>query len=153
MYDSIHDRYIRDKTFRKAILKWDALNRSSKRWISLQVETTFTKPLKKRLTFTVAIGGSTQMWHTSIRHQPEFKKALSAMHRLKQARTRRNMQHGHKFLLLIFLALAWKLVESDFEYSPQRWMTTDSTGQPGPWRFDIYLRKESQHAENSEFLS
>ena len=32
-------------------------------------------------------------------------------------------------------------------------MTTDSTGQPVPWWFDIYLRKESQHAENSEFLS
>ena len=27
-------------------------------------------------------------------------------------------------------------------------MTTDSTGQPVPWWFDIYLRKESQHAEN-----
>ena len=32
-------------------------------------------------------------------------------------------------------------------------MTTDSTGQPVPWWFDIYLRKESQHAENLEFLS
>ena len=26
-------------------------------------------------------------------------------------------------------------------------MTTDNTGQPVPWWFDIYLRKESQHAE------
>ena len=26
-------------------------------------------------------------------------------------------------------------------------MTTDSTGQPVPWWFDIYLRKESQRAE------
>ena len=32
-------------------------------------------------------------------------------------------------------------------------MTTDSTGQPVPWWFDIYLRKESQHAENSEFFT
>ena len=31
-------------------------------------------------------------------------------------------------------------------------MTTDSTGQPVPWWFDIYLRKESQHAENLEFF-
>ena len=31
-------------------------------------------------------------------------------------------------------------------------MTTDSTGQPVPWWFDIYLRKESQRAENLEFL-
>ena len=26
-------------------------------------------------------------------------------------------------------------------------MSTDSTGQPVPWWFDIYLRKESQRAE------
>ena len=26
-------------------------------------------------------------------------------------------------------------------------MATDSTGQPVPWWFDIYLQKESQHAE------
>ena len=32
-------------------------------------------------------------------------------------------------------------------------MTTDDTGKPVFWWFDIYLRKESQHAENSEFLS
>ena len=31
-------------------------------------------------------------------------------------------------------------------------MTTDSTGQPVPWWFDIYLRKEFQHAENSIFI-
>ena len=27
---------------------------------------TFTKPLKQKLTYIVAIGGSTRMWHTSI---------------------------------------------------------------------------------------
>ena len=32
-------------------------------------------------------------------------------------------------------------------------MTTDSTVQPVPWWFDIYLRKESQRAKNLEFLS
>ena len=31
-------------------------------------------------------------------------------------------------------------------------MTTDSTGQPVPWWFDIFLRKESQHAENFKFF-
>ena len=31
-------------------------------------------------------------------------------------------------------------------------MTTDSTVQPVPWWFDIYLRKESQRAEELEFL-
>ena len=32
-------------------------------------------------------------------------------------------------------------------------MTTDSTGQPVPWWFSIYLRKESQHAESLEFFT
>ena len=32
-------------------------------------------------------------------------------------------------------------------------MTTESTGQPVPWWFDIYLLKESQHAENLEFFT
>ena len=31
-------------------------------------------------------------------------------------------------------------------------MTTDSTGQPVTWWFAIYLRKESQQAENSDFF-
>ena len=31
-------------------------------------------------------------------------------------------------------------------------MTTGSPGQPVPWWFDIYLRKESQRAENLKFL-
>ena len=31
-------------------------------------------------------------------------------------------------------------------------MTTDSTGQPVPWWFDIYLRKESQRAEEFEIF-
>ena len=31
-------------------------------------------------------------------------------------------------------------------------MTTDSTGEPVPWWFDIYLRKKCQHVENLEFL-
>ena len=32
-------------------------------------------------------------------------------------------------------------------------MTTDSTGQPVPWWLDIYLRKESQRAENLQFFT
>ena len=58
-YDSIHDRFIRDKTFRKAMIEVDALKRSSKRWISLQVKTTLTE---QTLTSTVATGGFTQTW-------------------------------------------------------------------------------------------
>ena len=58
------------------------------------------KPLKKRLTFIVAIGGFTQMWHTSIRCQQGI--IMISRRRCRQCtasskrRTRRNMQHGHK---------------------------------------------------------
>ena len=44
------------KPSEKRWLKWDALKRSSRRWISLQVRITLTKPIKKRLNSTVAIG-------------------------------------------------------------------------------------------------
>ena len=67
-YDNIHDRYIRDKLSGSQRLRWDALNRSLKRWISLQVRTTLTKPARKRLNSTVAIGGSTRMWRTLIQY-------------------------------------------------------------------------------------
>ena len=138
-------------------LRWDALKRSSKKWISLQVRTTLTKPLKKRLTYIVAIGGSTQMWHTSIRYQQGTN--LTSKRRCRQCtasskrRTRRNRPHGHTIPPLLLgngmqaggsPILSTRLKDG---------MTTDSTGQPVPWWFDIYLRKEFQHAENSEFLS
>ena len=107
-------------------LRWDALNRSSKRWISMQVRTTLTKPLKKKLTYTVAIGGSTQMWHTSIRY-PQGTNLNSKM-RCQQCsawskrRTRRNIHNGHKIPPPHLLGTGMQAGgESDFEYSPQRW--------------------------------
>ena len=81
------------------------------------------------------------------RYEPEFKSALSTMQRLKRAEDKKKQEtlaqtsssssswHWHT---------SWW--ESDFEHSPQ------STGQPVPWWFDIYMRKESQRAENLEFL-
>ena len=38
--------------------------------------------------------------------------------------------------------------ESDFEHSPQNGMTADSTGEPVFWWLNIYLREESQRAED-----
>ena len=79
-------------------LKWDALKRSSRRWISLQVKMTLTKSIKKRLTSTVAIGGFTQMWHTSIQHQQGAN--LISKRRRRQCtasskrKTKTNMPHG-----------------------------------------------------------
>ena len=59
-YDNIHDRFIRDKFFRKT--SWVALKRSSLRWIGLQAKTTVILPKKKKLTSTVATGGFAQTW-------------------------------------------------------------------------------------------
>ena len=67
-------------------------------------------------------------------------------------RTKRNMPHGHTIPPLLLgngmqaggsLILSTRLKDG---------MITDSTGQPVPWRFNNHLRKESQHAENSEFF-
>ena len=44
----------------------DAVNRWSSRWTSLRKRTTATKPARQKLSSTVAIGGSTQMWHALI---------------------------------------------------------------------------------------
>ena len=70
-------------------MRWDALKRSSKRWISLQVRDHTYKATKEEI--DVYRGN---WWiHTNVAHfdsvptrfQLDFKKALSTMHRLKQA--------------------------------------------------------------------
>ena len=126
-YDSIHDRYIRDIFSGSQWLKWDALNRWSKRWTSLQVRTTPTTPARKRLYSTVAIGGSTtQMWHTLIQY-PQGTNLNSKMrcqqcNAWSEQRTKRNKKHWHKNSSSSsswhWHASWW---ESDFECSPQRW--------------------------------
>ena len=81
-------------------LKWDALKRSSRRWISLQVKTTLTKPLKQKLTSTVAIGGFTQTWQTSIRCQQGInlisRRRCRHCTASRKRRTRSNIQNGNK---------------------------------------------------------
>ena len=66
-----------------------------------------------------AIGGSTQMWHTSIRYPQgtnlNSKNALSTMRRLKRAEDEKKQENmDTKLFLLVFLALACKLVEVRF---------------------------------------
>ena len=81
-------------------LKWDTLRRSSKRWISIQVKTTLKTSPEQKLTSTVATGGFTQTWQTSIRCQQSIN--LISRRRCRQCtasskrRTRINMQNGHK---------------------------------------------------------
>ena len=76
------------------------------------------------------------------------------MHRLKEAEDEKKhstwSQNSSSSSSWQWHASWW---ESDLSTRLKDGMTTDSTGQPVPWWFDIYLRKESQHAENVEILS
>ena len=84
------------------------------------------------------------------RYETEFKNALSTMQRLKRAEDKKKQETGTQnssssssWHLHASLILSTRLKDG---------MTTDSTGQPVPWWFDIYLRKESQHARESGIL-
>ena len=61
------------------------------------------------------------------RYQPDFKKALSTMHRLKQAEDEK--QHGHKVPLLLGNGKQTG-VSQIMSTHHKDGMTTDSTGQP-----------------------
>ena len=102
---------------------------------------------------TVAIGGSTQMWHTSIQYQQGTN--LTSKRRCRQCtasskrRTRRNTQHGHKIPPPLLLGTGMQTGGSPILSTHLKdGRITDSTGKPVPWWFDVYLRKESQHAES-----
>ena len=105
-------------------LKWDALKRSSRRWISLQVKITLTKANKEEIDFY-----RKNWWiHTNVAHfdsvptryEPDFKKALSTMHSLKRAEDEKKhatWSHNSFSSSWQWHASWWK---SDSEYSPQK---------------------------------
>ena len=149
-----YDRYIRDKTFRKAMIEVGRSEQTIKEMDQLASEDHTYKATKEEIDLYRG-----NWWiHTNVAHfdsvptryQPEFKKALSTMRLLKRAEDEKKQENmDTKFLLLVFLALACKLVGSPILSTRLKdGMTTDSTGQLVPWWFDIYLRKESQRAKN-----
>ena len=63
-YDSIYDRYIRDKLFRSAMIEHSRTEQVIlEMGTSLQMRTTATKSARTKLSSTAEIGGYTQMWH------------------------------------------------------------------------------------------
>ena len=88
-YDSIHDRFIRDKTFRKAMIE---LGRSEKIILEMdQLASENHTHVATRAEIDVYRGN---WWirsnvvnfdTTPTRHPPDFKKALSTLYRLKKA--------------------------------------------------------------------
>ena len=122
-YDSIHDRFIRDKTFRKAMIEVGRSETIIKEMDQLASEDHTYKATKAEI--DVYRGN---WWiHSNVanfdsvptRHQPDFKKALSTMHRLKQAEDKKHYEKVvTKFLLMVAMEKTnwW---ESDYENSPQ----------------------------------
>ena len=95
-YDSIHDRYIRDKTFRKAMIE---VGRSERMIIEMD------KLANEDHTYTASreeIEFYRGNWwiHTNVarvdsvptRYEPEFKSALSTMQRLKRAEDKKKQE-------------------------------------------------------------
>ena len=125
-YDSIHDRFIRDKTFSKAMIEVGRSEQMIIEMDKLANEDHTYKASKERVEFYRG-----NWWiHTNVAHvdsvptryEPEFKSALSTMHRLKRAEDKKKQEtlaqtsssssswHWHS---------SWW--ESDFEHSPQKW--------------------------------
>ena len=152
-YDSIHDRFFRDKTFRKAMIE---VGRSEQMIIEMD------KLANEDHTYTASreeIEFYRGNWwiHTNVAHvdsvptryEPEFKSALSTMQRLKRAEDKKKQKkHWHKplhpRLLGIGIQAGGSLILSTHL---KNGMTADNTGELVFWWLNIYLREESQRAE------
>ena len=146
-YDSIHDRFIRDKTFRKAMIEVGRSEQMIIEMDKLASEDHTYKASKEEIEFYRG-----NWWiHTNVAHfdsvptryEPEFKSALSTMQRLKRAEDKkkqealaqtsssssswaRGMQAGGSLILSTRL---------------KNGLTTDSTGEPVFWWLNIYLQE------------
>ena len=124
-YDSIHDRFIRDKTFRKAMIE---VGRSEKIIFEMdQLASENHTHVATRAEIDVYRGN---WWiHSNVanfdsvptRYQPDFKKALSTMHRLKQAEDEKQKAKWPQSSSSSSWQWQTNWWESDYEYSPQRW--------------------------------
>ena len=125
-YVSIHDRYIRDKGFRKAMIDIGRTEQMIIEMDKLAKEDHSYKASKEEIEFYRG-----NWWiHSNVarvdsiptRYEPEFKSALSTMQRLKRAEDKKKQEataqtsssssswHWHS---------TWW--ESDYEHSPQKW--------------------------------
>ena len=124
-YDSIHDRYIRDKTFRKAMIEVGRSEKITKEMDQLASENHTYKATKAE----IDVYRSNWWIHSNVanfdsvptRHQPDFKKALSTMHRLKQAEDEKQYAKWSQSSSSSSWQWQTNWWESDYEYSPQRW--------------------------------
>ena len=151
-YDSIHDRFIRDKNFRKAMIE---VGRTE------QIIIEMDKLANEDHTYTASreeIEFYRGNWwiHTNVAHvdsiptryEPEFKSALSTMHRLKRTEDKKKQevsaQTSFSRLLGTGIQAGGSLI---LRTHLKNGMTTDNTGEPVSWWLDIYLRKRVSRAE------
>ena len=123
-YDNIHDRFIRDKFFRKTMIE---LGRSEE--IILEMDRLASENHSHIATKAEIDLYRGNWWIRSnvvnfdtmpTRHQPDFKKALSTLYRLKKAEDKK---HYEKWSQSSSSWWQWQTNwwEPDYENSPQRW--------------------------------
>ena len=124
-YESIHDRYIRDKAFRRAMIDHGRTEQMIIEMDKLAKEDHSYKASKAEIEFYRGNwwihSNVARVDSMPVRYEPEFKSALSTMQRLKRAEDKKKQEalaqtsssssswHWHS---------SWW--ESDYEYSPQK---------------------------------
>ena len=125
-YESIHDRYIRDRAFRRAMIDHGRTEQMIIEMDKLAKEDHSYKASKAEIEFYRGNwwlhSNVARVDSMPVRYEPEFKSALSTMQRLKRAEDKKKQEataqtsssssswHWHS---------SWW--ESDYEYSPQKW--------------------------------
>ena len=125
-YDSIYDRYIRDKPFRSAMIEHSRTEQVILEMDKLANEDHSYKVSKNEIEFYRG-----NWWlHSNVarddtmpvRHEPAFKEALSTMQRLKRAEDKKKQeataQPSSSSSSWHWQTSWW---ESDYEHSPQKW--------------------------------
>ena len=116
---------------------------------------TYKATKAERLTYTVAMGGFTQMWHTSIRYQQGInlisKKGVVDNAPPQASGGRKETCHMVTQFLFFFLAMAcwWSPILST---RLKDGMTTDSTGQPVPCGLISFAERVSTCREFKIFI-
>ena len=125
-YESIHDRFIRDRAFRRAMIDHGRTEQMIIEMDKLAKEDHSYKASKAEIEFYRGNwwihSNVARVDSMPVRYEPEFKSALSTMQRLKRAEDKKKQDataqtsssssswHWHS---------SWW--ESDYEYSPQKW--------------------------------
>ena len=155
-YDSIHDRYIRDKTFRKAMIEVGRSEKIITEMDQFASEDHTCTAIKEEIDVNRGNWWTHSNVQTTIRCQQGIN-LISRKHcrhctASRKRRTRRNMQHGHKIRPLLGSGMQTG-GSPILSIHLKDGRITDSTEKAVTWWLKIYLREESQRAENLKFIS